>query len=400
MNKKLLILVVPFLLNTCSDIVVIDSREEPPIVVNCILKRDGGFFEDHPDRAKGYNPPMQYLDLYYARRPSEIGYEPISNAEVVIKGKGNTYNFIWNGSRWECAFLPEFNIVYKLTVITDAGIELRSQMQFPPDCRLCKYRLIESTNKNFFGSTYAGYYYIRQHYDDIHTQCMYKCFHGDCFFWVMAKEGGKYVSKICTSHSGVDDFNIRRDRWKDCAVVGEYETDFYACMQTQNDFYAKYNPDDYKGSVGFVEPFFVDPDLWHRYSSAWLQSPLHDVYLRINHTELYDSGLNQAYSYYVANDFEEQPVATSDLFVIGADFDPTRVAWEDGLERPWYIDSFYEVHFVSEDYDKYLRSLSYKAIVHKDEITTNYSPDIVYSNIEGGLGCFGGEFLTKVAMSK
>ena len=88
------------------------------------------------------------------------GYKTIDAAKVNVSGNGESHDFVWNGSRWECAFLPRFNVVYKLSIETGDGHELSSVMTFPPDCRLRRYRLIEHRSLNYFGNTFAGYYYI------------------------------------------------------------------------------------------------------------------------------------------------------------------------------------------------------------------------------------------------
>lgn len=391
----------------CVEPIVMDPLEEMPVVVNCILTRDGGLYEDHPEENRGYQPPVQYLDLFYARTPSQAGYKTIDEATVTVTGYGETHQFVWNGSRWECAFLPQMGILYQLKVKTADGHELSSEMTFPPDCRLRRYRLIDRASLDFFGNTFAGYYYLQKHYDDSHGVCHWDNFRDECFMWIRAMEKDVPVKKICTNHPGVDNFNVRRDVWGDCAVIDLYEQQFKSFMERENAAYERYNPSQNEGMVGFGRPIYVDPQLWERFSDAWLSSPLHDEFLRIHHPAGFDNGMHKPLDYYVANDFgDHQPAEPRDLFVLGADFDPSPKVLsytdDEGKEVEYvlnwnYLDA-YEVRFVSETYDKYLHSCAGKAL-GKDEFAASYSTDPVYSNIEGGLGCFGGQWITKIEIS-
>ena len=129
--------------------------------------------------------------------------------------------------------------------------------------------------------------------------------------------------------------------------------------------------------------------------------------MRIHHPEGFDSGMNKPWDYYVANDFQQQPAEPRDLFVLGADFDPSpkidKYVDENGHEQesifPWYFRDAFEVRFVSETYDKYLKSSVERATIHGDELFMLYSAEPVYSNIEGGVGCFGGQWITQIEMS-
>ena len=52
--------------------------------------------------------------------------------------------------------------------------------------------------------------------------------------------------------------------------------------------------------------------------------------------------------------------------------------------------------FVSDEYDKYLRSVYVKSRKTEHDITSLYSTESVYSNIEGGVGIFGSETTYRV----
>ena len=388
-----------------------DPLEEMPVVVSCVLSRDGGWYEEHPEEERYYTPPVQYLDLYYAQRPSESVRRVIIDAAVQVTGPGGPYDFVWNGSRYESAFLPKFDREYKLMIKTAEGKELSASMVFPPDVRLRRYRLIERASMNYFGNSFAGYYYLQRHYDISTKGCQWENYRKECFFWVRALEDGVPVDKICTTHRGVDNFNVRRDVWGDCAVVDVYGKQFKQFMEYENERFAAYEPEKYEGVTGLVPPIYIEPKLWDRFADAWLSSPLHDNFLRIYHPENYDSGMNKPWNYYVANDFgdDSQPARPADLFVLGADFDtsPKKHSYveEDTgeveeYEVEWNQNDCYEVRFVSETYDKYLKSMADAHIVHGDEFSLIYSAEPVYSNIVGGCGCFGGEWITTIYLSR
>lgn len=410
MKRSLLFLpfsLLYFSVASCIEPIVMDPMEEMPVVVSCILTRDGDSNMEHPEDYSDYEPPMQYLDLFYARTPSQEGYEPIDDAVVRVTGFGETYDFVWNGERWECAFMPHFDIVYNLSIKTVDGHELSSSMKFPPDCRLKRYRLIDHAHMDYFGNSLAGYYYLQRHYDNYQGICRFETFRGECFMWVRALENKIPVRKVCTNHPGVDDFNLRWDVWGDCAVIDLYADQFKSMATNENERYAHYNSDEYIGSVGLTPPIYIEPQLWDRFAHAWLSSPLHDIFMRIHHPEGFDSGMNKPWDYYVANDFQQQPAEPRDLFVLGADFDPSpkidKYVDENGHEQesifPWYFRDAFEVRFVSETYDKYLKSSVERATIHGDELFMLYSAEPVYSNIEGGVGCFGGQWITQIEMS-
>ena len=99
----------------------------------------------------------------------------------------------------------------------------------------------------------------------------------------------------------------------------------------------------------------------------------------------------------------KKPVEPRDLFILGADIRLDKTVGSDG-ELHYFLDLTkdlrYDVRFVSEEYDKYLKTMVDTRRVHGDELTSIYSPDPVYTNIEGGLGCFGGQWITTVKIDK
>lgn len=383
-----------------------DPLEEMPVVVRCVLTRD--LIEDgyHPGELEpnDYVPPMQFLDLYRARGNSKSGdYIPINDAEVIVSGAGERFSFEWNGSRWQCRMLPVFNREYKLKVITSDGDTLSATASFPPALHLGNYPIID--NNDVVSPRGACYYYLARHYDMewengpfTHYVCKDAVYNGECVLWLYAKYNDICLSKICTSHSGCDSFNIRTDLWGNSPVFNHMEDLFY--------FYCNYKNDQYNHIVnqeGLSELekrialeewhiFPVDEIIWIRYKSLWYSSPMHYQYLRINHLAHFNSGLAGDYHSYVANDYREgggkYNVDPKSLFVIGIDFDTDWDKYRDDANKINLISVF-----VSADYDLYLRDLL-RNTIDSDIFTSSYNSASVHSNIKGGFGIFGCEWKT------
>ena len=150
----------------------------------------------------------------------------------------------------------------------------------------------------------------------------------------------------------------------------------------------------FPGLLGEIE---VDSSLWEKYSTFTKSCAMHDSFLRIQHPRNYNNCLKGDWKEYVANDFPNQITEPKDLFSIDADFDDTpKTVIIEGQEFPAGLLSGceYEVRFLSSGYDKYLKSIIEKNYIHGDEFSKIYSAEPVYSNIEGGLGCFGGQWIT------
>ena len=70
------------------------------------------------------------------------------------------------------------------------------------------------------------------------------------------------------------------------------------------------------------------------------------------------------------------------LFLLNAEFDYEKVIAD-------HLEIKYLCRFVSDEYDRFLRDVAGKFLVHGDEFASYYSEDPVYSNITGGKGIFG-----------
>lgn len=370
---------------SCVEPIVMDPLEEMPVVVQCVLTREG--FGYGPTEA-GMETPVQYLDLFYARRPSETGQRVISDAKVVVKGGGVSHWFHWNGERWECAFLPEFGAAYELDVTIPDGTVLRATTSFPDCLQLQSISL----HNNITDTPICGrYWFIRQNSQtgspvtstgkQVYDIRM-KIYEGDCFLWVECFQGGERIERLCSDHKGTDDFNVIQGSWLDLKAAAGYQR----MLEAEAGF-------DDVGDLPERKP-------WKSFVGHCSNLPLHARFLRIHHPAGYDSGLGRDILFegqytaslpYVMHQDQEgntynQPdtwieIEPSCLFTLEAD---AQIVWA------WWDDvAFLKPHFLSAEYDHYLRDILNNNFVHAEEFAQIYSSEDVYTNIQGGVGIFG-----------
>ena len=124
LTKVLVTLMAGVLASSCVEPIVMDPLEEMPVVVNCVLTRER-------DPGKNDVIPVQTLNLFYAKRPSDKEYLTISDAVVKVSGAGQTYDFTWDGERWTSTFLPDFGTEYSLEVSLPDGNRLSARTVVP-----------------------------------------------------------------------------------------------------------------------------------------------------------------------------------------------------------------------------------------------------------------------------
>ena len=101
------VLMSVFLLASCVVDIDMDTGEEMPVVVDCVLKMD----------------TVQTLRLYHMRKLSAEGYEPVADARVelqLIQENGNFFKLAdfhrKEGILWETRFEPDFGESYRLSI--------------------------------------------------------------------------------------------------------------------------------------------------------------------------------------------------------------------------------------------------------------------------------------------
>ena len=354
MNRFLTILTVALLLlSSCVEPIVMDPLEEMPVVVTCVLTREH---------------QAQYLDLYYAKRPSEEKATPITDATVVVKDKDLSHFFTWNGERWQCNFLPTFGAKYSLEVRLADGTTLTSSTTYPADFAIvgCLHdtgadvQPVPGTTIPYLAFYFAKYYketrivdsYTIGHdsytfYQDVEG---YKPYMGELYAWIVA---GK---RLCTDHTGADGFNMRTGSWKDLKPWPQYN---YETLQ-----------DDYIS-----------------YCSGL---PLYQDFLRIHQPDGFKSSTPEGLISPQTYNFGEsrKDVDPNSIFVLASD------ASDGEKEEEYNYATFdvYRVFFVSPEYDQYLRNMASVKVLQAGELAELYSTTPIYTNIEGGLGLFGASY--------
>lgn len=317
-------------------------------MVNCVLMRDYSHGRDND------TIPIQKLNLYYAKRPSEKGYSAISDASVKVSGSGKVYEFIWNGDCWVSAFLPEFEEKYNLTIQLRDGKKLSSHVTFPEEVDFLFARKTHLDNDNIHSYSNPSYTIIPT------SAFVFTGFTGAenphngindrdnkvSNLWIMAKEGDKYVRKLITNHPNADNFNI---------IKGDFE-----------DF----------GCYKYVDGITITNDLtFYKYlKKQLLEQPVHQDYIRIQYPWNSECCIAADFDY-------EREVPYDDPYGIDAN--------GDGYYPGLYIDTRYDLYILSDEYDTFVRGLANRKL-HADELFNQYySPDMDYTNIENGIGCFG-----------
>ena len=216
----------------CAEPIVLDPEEEMPLVVNCVLERPYDWWLELEDniRYHGYPEdldfPMQYLDLFRAKRPSETEARKIKDAKVcIMDGLDQTFEFKWNGERYECQFLPRFGMSYRLEVTTQEGESLKATTIFPPRVRMKAHPVIYIPG---IKSTLAAYFSAESfRYLDGGTVWDFPPYTKPYNVWISASEGSDEKDiPIMTNHPEADDFNVMSGDWPSESNVAFQEADF------------------------------------------------------------------------------------------------------------------------------------------------------------------------------
>ena len=322
------------LLPACAEQIVMDTREEMPVVVNCVLT----------------DSDIQYLKLFYAKRPSENGYRIIDDADIVISGGNGNYPFVWNGECYEASMHPKHELTYRLKVLISGKEIITATTVFPPDVYIDSIDLSGKDGEGVISRALAKYYILRTNHNDTHK------YTEEAFMWVLP-EMRKYeavpwadvpymydyvavdtirLSHICTNHDGVDNFNITQADWGSMANVSYMEKYYSSC-----------------------------PDLWMEYKRRCSGLPMHETFLRIHQSAGYE-GLTLG--------------GENGFFILSSNANYEKY--------PEYVPCF-KICILSEEYDMYLRDVVDYSIIRKDNFVMRYSKEDIYTNIEGGFGVFG-----------
>lgn len=280
---------------------------------------------------------VQTLYLQYVKGKSANEYIPITDAKVyvtaVFVSRLDTLHFHYvDENRWESEDDPSKRISggkhYKLTVEIPGQSAIQAETTSP-----IAYRPALRTDLHEVHSMdyHSMYYQIEQFPTDkshIETSPV----------WVFAKgklktfeQCDEYYPFIVTDHPYADDFNINGQKFSDLSFSGDFDGH---CMS-------------------------ISWPAFHNMRRMMPELPLHDEYVRIEHLD------------------------TNRFHILAG---PIEYPKEGEPHQDHFVFSF-----VSDEYDEYLRSVYVKNRKTEHDITSIYSTESVYSNIEGGVGIFGSE---------
>ena len=316
--------VLPLLLAvSCVEKIVLDPMEEMPVVVNCVLMTER---------------TTQELDLYYAKRPSETAYVPITDAKVVVRdASGNSHAFQWNGERWTSDFVPAYKTRYVLEIETREGKKLSAETTVPDDYLLVPNPYFSET-PNFFRHRQIYIQYNTYYFARTTGASTFEPYSGELYAWITCG------ARLSTDHIDVDIFNLIPGKSWDL----------------------------------ILHPYFDQVKVY--YDTYIEKLPLYQGFLRIHQRDSFTGSVPEEYF------TEDNRADPNNLFILSSDPELTELN-EDGTP----VIFKYRVRFVSPEYDRFLKDLITDKWIHEDELAQLYSMEPVYSNIAGGLGIFGAE---------
>lgn len=403
-----------FLLASCVEDIDMDTGEELPVVVDCILKMD----------------TVQTLRLYHMKKLNAEGYEPVSEARVELQRIQKNGSFFKvaefhhsEGLLWETRFEPVFGEGYRLSISLPGKEELFATTSFPEDMRLVLHQKVlhdgtrlydnakDTTVLTMITAEVATARMVTM--DDFNRGVMKGvAFPEDADFPVKAyiPSGGKackmwlyprrdsivvyppdnsiewhppftfsdlpfipspkpYCDLVVTDHPCADNFNVIPGKVTDLDLV-QVPVNTMTKIERKYHFYN-----------GHYYPVFTDDYLLNY--TQWIPEmcpdlPLHKGFVRIDQPEGFTNGLTD-------EDFKTSYLSTSGSFLILGDYSD----YLTGVE-PFLI----EVRFLSDEYDAFLRDLHIRNLSRDNFILSTYDSNNIYSNINGGVGVFGAENTT------
>lgn len=277
---------------------------------------------------------VQTLYLQYVKGKSANEYIPITDATVyvtaVFVSRLDTLHFHYiDENRWESEDNPLKRITggkhYKLTIEIPGRDVIQAETTSPVAYRPYPYTDLHEVHSMDY---HTIYYQIRP---DPNFRL-----EKTSQVWVFAKGKHKTIEQcdeyypfIVTDHPYADDFNINGQKFSDLSFTGDFDSH---CMA-------------------------ISWPAFHNMRRMMPELPLHDEFVRIEHLD------------------------TNRFHILAGPIEYPKVG------EP-HQDHFVFC-FVSDEYDEYLRSVYIKNRKTEHDITSIYSTESVYSNIEGGVGIFG-----------
>lgn len=412
MEPLLPIVLLAVSMNSCVERIPMDEAENPQVVVECVLKMD----------------TVQTMNLYWTRTISEDVNQPVEDAKVSLVHKVDSKDVCdtvarfhrVEGKRWQASFKPKYGLEYELVVKVPGREKITATTRFPYDFRLVAYMtIIRDGGRHFKDTTDHGEIISRFNYNNHNVNDTVEFFARTyevsmaSYTWFDEKSYGPATDRACkmwilphvdttqvrparheytygtrdkgdtllyrgsrqplcnyavTDHPGVDNFNVVSGTVSDLKWCRQPIT----CVWTMNGNYGVWADSNYSQWCTFM-----CPDL-----------PLHGKFLRIDHPADFTNGLSEedlkssyqwsANSFFICGDYNER-------------YPRSYRSQQYSIRYQSYIN---EVHFVSDEYDSYLRALYVKYFERDDFILSAYDYENVYTNINGGLGVFGADLVS------
>lgn len=392
------------LLPSCVEDIDIDTGENLPVVMDCVLRKDS----------------VQTLRLYQMSKLYAEGYSPVEDATVELYGsfeKWDNYRKVSDfrqdtGNRviWRASYEPEYGAEYKLVVRIPGQEELSAETRFPEDMKLVLYnktiriknQKIDSvqnptdfyvttgniatariiTEENYGSEIFGNYAHsydegfpFKAYLPDPGKRCkMWIYPHKDTMmvfppdnFYEYPHELSElpfipsskpYCDLVVTDHPFVDNFNIIPGRAAELNYVNQPLNQVYYDRRFSLQSIMNYSQ--------WVKQ--LCPDL-----------PVHKGFVRIDQPEGFLNGVSQ-------EDLRSSYQSSTSSFMIMGNYDKNLSPFRE----PFLI----EVRFLSDEYDTFLRELHVKHMSRDDFILSVYDFNNIYSNIKGGVGIFGAENVT------
>ena len=377
-------------ITSCIENISIDSRKEMPVVVNCILKMD----------------TVQTMQLYQMRVLSEKKSTPIEDAEVYLQKNGETVAEFHKeeGIKWETRFQPEYGTKYSLLIKIPGKEDITATTIFPEDLRLiqCNRFACLLADTGIIGIPLRGY--------GMHTAEVRKGRYYDEWQGTKKGDGSPFKAYMTVSespckiwiYSHTDTTSVSPGR-RSLNITSEDQYRFSGSDKPFSKYIATNHPgaDRFNITLGRLADmrYWNRPDIGGRSNySQWSvylcpDIPLFDGFVRIDHPANFRNGLSQ-------EDLKNSYYYSDRSFFIGGDYSDDHNAFAEHNPIKFTYNIFpnrsflNEVHFVSDEYDAYLRALHIKIHDKDDFILSSYDYENLPSNINGGVGIFGADNTT------
>lgn len=409
-------------LTSCIQDLTIDFRTESGVAVDCVLKMQ----------------ETQTLRLYMLKEIYGAGERAITDATVILSAfdeDSGEYSDVaefkhQEGMTWSAFYLPEYGVKYKLTVNLPGKGLITAETRFPEDLRLLEYHGFYDLNnlQKFFGTVDSASFLTP--YYEIHKaktvmslrekeissdSSRFKFVNGkpvpfkdyrevyqdSCKLWVFPHVDSEYEF-----HDHPDSIWFERYKYPERYDFRGASKPYVEFAATDHPFVDKFNlaagsVSDLKWCNLPIKEFVTGLESWKRLYSNLSQwpvvicpdLPLHHSFLRIAHPANF---VNQKYEHEVKydnsiKDIVEIPPTKHKFYIIAEYSESFGIDWR---SLRCYLSCTIETHFVSEEYDSYLRDLYSAKGAVGNFILSAYETKHIYSNVIGGYGIFGADYVT------